>query len=56
MVEALLKTRFGELDEALLGIIDALLESFPDEFMPLCLSASREQLLQQFGDSTNRLE
>lgn len=51
MVEALLRTRFGELDEALLGIIKALLESSPDEFMPLCLNASREELLERFGDS-----
>ncbi|MDJ1174873.1 hypothetical protein [Roseofilum capinflatum] len=51
MIEALLRTRFGELDEALLGIIDALLKCPPDEFMPLCLSASREELLERFGSS-----
>ncbi|MDJ1174837.1 hypothetical protein [Roseofilum capinflatum] len=51
MIETLLRTRFGELDEALLGIVDALLKCPPDEFMPLCLSASREELLERFGDS-----
>jgi hypothetical protein len=50
MVEALLRTRFGELDEALLGIIDSLLVLSPDEFMPLCLQLSREELLERFGD------
>jgi hypothetical protein len=51
MIEALLRTRFGELDEALLGIIEALRKCPPDEFMPLCLNASREELLERFGDS-----
>jgi len=50
MIEALLRTRFGELDEALLGIIDSLLVLSPDEFMPLCLQLSREELLERFGD------
>ncbi|MDJ1174842.1 hypothetical protein PMG25_12125, partial [Roseofilum sp. BLCC_M114] len=53
MIEALLRTRFGQLDETLLGIIDALLELSPDEFMSLCLNASREELLERFGDSTD---
>ncbi|MDJ1172433.1 hypothetical protein PMG71_23675, partial [Roseofilum sp. BLCC_M154] len=51
MIEALLRTRFGELDEALLDIVEALLKCPPDEFMPLCLNASREELLERFGDS-----
>ncbi|MDB9515370.1 hypothetical protein PN466_00120 [Roseofilum reptotaenium CS-1145] len=50
MIEALLRTRFGELDEPLLGMIDALLVLSPDEFMPLCLQLSREELLERFGD------
>jgi hypothetical protein len=50
MIEALLRTRFGELDEALLGIIDSLLLLSPDRFMPLCLQLSREELLERFGD------
>ncbi len=53
LIEALLRTRFGELDEALLGIIDSLLELSPDEFMPLCLNASGEELLERFGNVTD---
>ncbi|MDJ1174835.1 hypothetical protein [Roseofilum capinflatum] len=53
MIEALLRTRFGELDESLLGIIDALLALSPDEFMPLCLQCSREELLERFDDRPN---
>ena len=56
MIEALLRNRLGELDEALLGIIDALLDLSPDELMPLCLNASREQLLERFGDSDDTLD
>ncbi len=51
MIEALLRTRFGELDQALLAMIDSLLALSPDELMPWCLSASREELLEQFGDA-----
>ncbi|MDJ1180233.1 hypothetical protein PJF56_15320 [Roseofilum sp. BLCC_M91] len=50
MVEALLRTRFGELDEAMLGIVDSLLVLSPDQCMPLCLQLSREELLARFGD------
>ncbi|MDJ1173312.1 hypothetical protein [Roseofilum capinflatum] len=52
LIEALLRTRFGQLDEALLAIIDSLLALSPDEFMPLCLNASREELLEQFGPNS----
>ena len=49
-IEVLLRTRFGELDEVLSGVIDSLLVLSPDEFMPLCLQLSREELLERFGD------
>ncbi|MDJ1181327.1 hypothetical protein PJF56_20910 [Roseofilum sp. BLCC_M91] len=52
LIEALLRTRFGQLDEALLAIIDSLLALSPDEFMPLCLNASREELLERFGPNS----
>ena len=48
--EALLRTRFGQLDEALLGIVDSLSALSLDEFMTLCLNASREELLERFGE------
>ena len=51
MIEALLRTRFGELDEALLGIVDSLLQLSPDELMSVGWQASREELLEQFGES-----
>jgi len=56
MVEALLRTRFGELDEAILGIIDSLLVLSPDQCMPLCLQLSREELLERFGDRASDAE
>ncbi|MDJ1174840.1 hypothetical protein [Roseofilum capinflatum] len=52
MIEALLRTRLGELDEALLAIISPLLELPPDECMSLGLHASREELLAQFGSNS----
>ena len=48
--EALLRTRFGQLDEALSGIVDSLSELSLDEFMILCLNASREELLERFSN------
>ena len=50
MLEALLRTRFGELDEALLGIVDSLLQLSPDEVVSLCVECSREELLAQLGE------
>lgn len=48
-IETLLRTRFGSLDEELLGIIDRLMELSLEEFVPICMQASREELLAQFS-------
>ncbi|NJN13462.1 MAG: hypothetical protein HC836_48925 [Richelia sp. RM2_1_2] len=49
VVESLLKTRFGSLDEELSTIIEPLLSLPTEEFTPLLLQLSREELLQRFG-------
>jgi hypothetical protein len=48
LVENLLRTRFGELDAELSRIIDLLLTLPPEEFTPLLLQLSREELLSRF--------
>jgi flagellar biosynthesis/type III secretory pathway protein FliH len=48
LVENLLRTRFGELDSELSRIIDSLLTLPPEEFTPLLLQLSREELLARF--------
>ncbi|MEH2117794.1 hypothetical protein [Nostoc sp.] len=49
VVENLLKFRFGEVDELLSRVIDSLLQLTPEEFTPLCLELSREDLLARFS-------
>jgi predicted transposase YdaD len=49
VVENLLRVRFGELDPPLQGIISRILQLSPEEFTPLLLQCSREELLNQFG-------
>ena len=49
MIEDLLVVRFGELDEEITGIIEALLALPSGELVPLLLTLSREELLQRFG-------
>jgi hypothetical protein len=49
VVENLLKSRFGSLDEELSTIIEPLLSLPTEEFTPLLLQLSREELLQRFG-------
>ncbi|WZI66980.1 MAG: hypothetical protein HEQ19_21775 [Gloeotrichia echinulata CP02] len=48
VVENLLKVRFGELDNDLQAIIAALLALPPEEFTPLLLQLSREELIARF--------
>jgi hypothetical protein len=48
VVENLLKVRFGELDNDLQAIIAALLALPPEEFTPLHLQLSREELIARF--------
>jgi hypothetical protein len=48
VVENLLIYRFGSVDEELTRIVDSLLQLPPEEFTPLCLQLSREELLSRF--------
>jgi hypothetical protein len=49
-LESLLKVRFGNLDDELSRIIDTLLNFPPEEYTPLCLQLSREELLARFNN------
>jgi hypothetical protein len=48
VVENLLRFRFGTVDEELSRVVDSLLQLSAEEFTPLCLSLSREELLARF--------
>jgi hypothetical protein len=48
-VENILQARFGSLDEELRKIIEPLLNLSPEEFTPLLLQLSREELLNRFN-------
>ncbi|MEH2351295.1 MAG: hypothetical protein V7K55_25475 [Nostoc sp.] len=48
VVENLLKFRFGEIDNELQEIIEPLLKLPPEEFTPLLLQLSREELINRF--------
>ncbi|NER87124.1 hypothetical protein [Moorena sp. SIO3A2] len=50
MVTYLLRSRFGELDQELLAIIEPLMALSPEEFTPLLLQLSRLELLTRFGE------
>ena len=47
-IENLLRLRFGVLDESLLAIVEPMLELPPEEFTPLLLQLSREELIARF--------
>jgi hypothetical protein len=49
VVENLLRVRFGVSDAEILAIIDSLLTLPPEEFTPLLLQLSREELLARFS-------
>lgn len=49
VVENLLKIRFGSLDEELSTIIEPLLSLPTEEFTPLLLQLSREELIERFS-------
>lgn len=51
MIESILRTRFGELDEGLATIIQPLAQMPMGEATRLLLSQSKEELMQQFGQS-----
>ncbi|MFB2982750.1 hypothetical protein [Microseira sp. BLCC-F43] len=50
VVENLLRVRFGLLDEQLTAVIDPLLTLTPEEFTPLLLQLSREELIARFNE------
>ncbi|WP_242059537.1 hypothetical protein [Nostoc foliaceum] len=49
VVENLLRFRFGSMDEELSRVVESLLQLTPEEFTPLCLELSREELLARFN-------
>ena len=49
LVENLLKIRFGSLDEELSAIVEPLLSLPTEEFTPLLLQLSRDELIERFG-------
>ncbi len=53
VVENLLRVRFGSLDPQLSAAIDRLLSLPPEEFTPLLLELSREELLARFGQQNS---
>jgi len=48
-VENLLQVRFGSLDIELQAIIEPVLALPPEEFTPLLMQLSREELIARFG-------
>ncbi|GCA74986.1 hypothetical protein MiTe_01814 [Microcystis aeruginosa NIES-2520] len=48
VVENLLRVRFGELDPPLQAIISRILQLSPEEFTPLLLHCSKQELLKRF--------
>ncbi|WP_242048704.1 MULTISPECIES: hypothetical protein [Nostocaceae] len=48
VIENLLRFRFGEVDAELATVVNSLLQLSPEEFTPLCLQLTREELLARF--------
>ncbi len=51
VVENLLRVRFGSVDAELLAIIEAILALPPEEFTPLLVQLSRQDLIARFGNN-----
>jgi hypothetical protein len=49
IIESILQVRFGEVDAELTGIINPLMAMSREEFTPLLLQSSREELLGRFS-------
>jgi flagellar biosynthesis/type III secretory pathway protein FliH len=49
MIESILQVRFGEVDGELTKIINPLMAMSREEFTPLLLQSSREELLGRFS-------
>ncbi|NCQ84024.1 MAG: hypothetical protein GPJ00_05695 [Microcystis aeruginosa W13-18] len=47
VVENLLRVRFGELDPEIQAIISRILQLSPEEFTPLLLQCSKQELLKK---------
>ncbi len=54
VVENLLRVRFGELDPPLQAIINSILQLSPEEFTPLLLQYSKQELLKRFPPEKSR--
>jgi predicted transposase/invertase (TIGR01784 family) len=54
VVENLLRVRFGELDPEIQAIISRILQLSPEEFTPLLLHCSKEELLNRFPPEKSR--
>jgi predicted transposase/invertase (TIGR01784 family) len=54
VVENLLRVRFGELDPPLQAIISRILQLSPEEFTPLLLHCSKQELLKRFSPEKSR--
>ncbi|TRU74257.1 MAG: Rpn family recombination-promoting nuclease/putative transposase [Microcystis viridis Mv_BB_P_19951000_S69] len=54
VVENLLRVRFGELDPPLQAIISRILQLSPEEFTPLLLHCSKQELLKRFPPEKSR--
>ena len=52
LIENLFRSRFGSLDEELAAIVEPLLALNPEEFVPLLLQLSKEELLERFGKAS----
>lgn len=48
-MENLLQVRFGSLNKELSAIIEPVLALSPEEFTPLLMQLSREELIARFG-------
>ncbi|MFM6480642.1 MAG: hypothetical protein ACKPIF_04165, partial [Microcystis panniformis] len=54
VVENLLRVRFGELDPEIQAIISRILQLSPEEFTPLLLQYSKQELLKRFPPENSR--
>ncbi|MCZ8127587.1 MAG: Rpn family recombination-promoting nuclease/putative transposase [Microcystis sp. LE19-114.1B] len=54
VVENLLRVRFGELDPEIQAIISRILQLSPEEFTPLLLHCSKQELLKRFPPEKSR--
>jgi flagellar biosynthesis/type III secretory pathway protein FliH len=51
LIENVFQVRFGEIDEKLAAIIPSIMRRSSEEFTPLLLQLSREELIDRFLES-----